>query len=266
MAKSPRTVSAARHPLQQRSIATICIGIAAVLYMLGLTYVQQLMQSLSPSSPNVSLRAMKLAHAPDILPLQAAGESVPIMHNVPTSQPVVFLTIDDGVHRDPDAARLLAESHVPASLFLTQHYIAHDPRYFSQIAGQSGTIIQNHTMSHPDLHMLEYDAQKRELCDASDAYLQLYGARPTLFRPPYGNYSLHTQRAAAACGMRAVVLWTALVEYGGMQYQVGDKLRSGDIVLMHFTPQFKDDLQAFLSAAKAAGLTPQLLEDWIAPV
>lgn len=51
---------------------------------------------------------------------------------------------------------------------------------------------------------------------------------------------------------------------GGMDYQVGAVLRPGDIVLMHFRPEFEQDLAAFVTAQKAAGLQVVLLEDYLA--
>ncbi len=63
--------------------------------------------------------------------------------------------------------------------------------------------------------------------------------------------------------MKAVVLWAAKASGGSMQFQVGNKLRPGDIVLMHFRPEFKQDLQAFVIAEKQAGLHTDLLENWL---
>jgi hypothetical protein len=48
-----------------------------------------------------------------------------------------------------------------------------------------------------------------------------------------------------------------------MQYQIGNGLRPGDIVLMHFRPEFRSDMQAFVDAENAAGLHTELLEDWL---
>jgi hypothetical protein len=64
--------------------------------------------------------------------------------------------------------------------------------------------------------------------------------------------------------MKAVVTWIAKANGGSMQYQIGNGLRPGDIVLMHFRPEFKQDLQAFINAQDAAGLHTELLEDLVA--
>jgi hypothetical protein len=71
------------------------------------------------------------------------------------------------------------------------------------------------------------------------------------------------RKAAYDCGMKAVVTWMETINNGALQYQIGDKLRPGDIVLMHFRPTFVKDVQAFVDAAKTAGLHAELLENAI---
>jgi hypothetical protein len=63
--------------------------------------------------------------------------------------------------------------------------------------------------------------------------------------------------------MRVVVQWTAAVNNGVVQLQVGDKLRPGDIVLMHFRKTFKEDYTAFIDQARKDGLTPVPLADFL---
>jgi hypothetical protein len=61
------------------------------------------------------------------------------------------------------------------------------------------------------------------------------------------------------------VLWTAAVNDGVVQFQQGNELRRGDIVLMHFRNTFGQDFTAFLTEAKKDGLTPVPLEDFLSP-
>ena len=186
----------------------------------------------------------------------------PVVSRLHTSQPVVFLTIDDGAHKDPSDAAMMKKNRIKASLFLAKSFIDTDPDFFKQFV-TSGSLIEDHTLTH-DLRMTKrqtYEQQKEEICGMAEYEEEHYGRRPTLFRPPGGAHTPAMQRAAHACGMRAVVTWMATVNGGAVQYQVGDTLRPGDIVLMHFRPTFKEDLQAFIDAANAAGLHTELLED-----
>jgi hypothetical protein len=63
--------------------------------------------------------------------------------------------------------------------------------------------------------------------------------------------------------MKAIVTWVAKANGGSMQYQTGVRLHPGDIVLMHFRPEFKDDMNAFIEAQQASGLRTDLLENWL---
>ncbi|HEY8296007.1 MAG TPA: polysaccharide deacetylase family protein, partial [Micrococcaceae bacterium] len=149
------------------------------------------------------------------------------------------------------------------SLFLARTFIAENPGYFTSMVSD-GSRIENHTLSHRlDFARTSYAEQKAEICGMSDYELAAYGRRPVLFRPPGGPYSPATRRAAADCGIRAIVDWAATVDNGRMHYQSGDSLKQGDIVLMHFRPGFMADLAAFVAAQRAAGLRVALLENFL---
>ena len=205
------------------------------------------------------------ALTPDyILPVKQHG-AIPVVSRIPTDKPVVFLTLDDGLARTKDAKRLLDKHHIKAPMFLNDEYVREDPAYFRRLV-QGGMTVGSHTVDHADLTTLEYDQQVAEICTNADNLEQWLGNRPTLFRPPYGSYDGNTLLAAEACGMRALVMWSAKANGGSMQYQDGHTgLVPGDIVLMHFRPEFAKDFQAFIDAAKAAGLQPESLEAWLQP-
>ncbi|WP_449374036.1 polysaccharide deacetylase family protein [Arthrobacter psychrolactophilus] len=187
----------------------------------------------------------------------------PVLTKIPTEQKVVFLTIDDGaVKRDSDLA-LLERNGIKASIFLAHSIIANDPDFFLKYTA-AGHPIENHTMTHNlGFIQLSYEAQKAEICAMADFEEQRFGRRPVFFRPPGGPYTQATRQAVAACGLKAIVDWEAKANAGGMDYQVGHGLRPGDIVLMHFRPEFPNDLGAFVNAQKAAGLKVVLLEDYL---
>ncbi len=261
------------HPQEvarQRIVAAICVTILAIIYLAGYVQLHKLISAPQQNVAAAQLTGLapaaspaRLLYAPDVVSPSVQNGLAPVITRIPTNQPVVFLTIDDGVYKEPEAAAMMRAAGVPASLFLTQRYVSAQPGYFSNIAKQTGSVIENHTLDHKDLHLLSYEDQKKEMCSTNDIYEQVYGKRPTLVRPPYGNYDEDTQRAAAACGLRGLIIWKALVQNGVVEYQATNALHPGDIVLMHFTPAFKQDLQAFIVASNAAGLQPQLLESWL---
>jgi peptidoglycan/xylan/chitin deacetylase (PgdA/CDA1 family) len=201
---------------------------------------------------------------PDFLIPPITNGMVPVITNFLTKQKVVFLTIDDGAYKDQSVVDVIQSNGIRASLFLSKTFISGNPDFFKQIISL-GSLIEDHTISH-DTHMVTaqtYAQQKQEICDMAEYEYIHYGRRPIFFRPPGGAYSDTMRRAAADCGMKAVVTWIAKANGGSIQYQIGNHLRPGDIVLMHFRPEFKKDMQAFLDAQNAAGLHTELLEDLV---
>ena len=192
------------------------------------------------------------------------GNIPPLVYRIPTSQPIVFLTIDDGNYKDQSVIDSLVANNIKASVFLAQDFVHGNTEFFKQLSDK-GYPIENHTITH-DLwmtHRMNKQQQAAEICGMADYEQQNFGRRPIFFRPPGGNYNGATMAASGECGMRAVVTWTAEARGGVMYYQDDDKLKPGDIVLMHFRPEFAADLQAFINAKNAAGLKTDLLENWL---
>lgn len=214
----------------------------------------------SSPQPPVPPPPQKVIHDVTIPPV--VNGVAPVISRLDTKEPVVFLGIDDGAYKAPFELQLMQQNNVKASLFLANSFIQDNPGFFKGFV-TAGSLIEDHTIDHKPLPQLTYEQQKQEICGQADNEEREYGRRPILVRPPGGAYDGNTPRAAAACGMKAVVQWIAKANGGSMQYQIGHSLRPGDIVLMHFRPVFQQDLQAFLDAAKAAGLHTELLEDWL---
>jgi peptidoglycan/xylan/chitin deacetylase (PgdA/CDA1 family) len=213
----------------------------------------------SPSSP-YAIPAFPPAPVP--VPITLPAGAVPFLSRIPTTQPVAFLTIDDGFVKTPEAPELIAAAHIPVTLFLTVNAVRDNPGYFRPMR-QSGAVVEAHTITHADLRGKSYAFQRNEICGSADQLGQWYGRRPVLFRPPFGDKDSTTLRAAHDCGIRAVFMWKETVDKGRVRYQEGHGVRPGDIILMHFRPAFVADFLAALRAIHRAGLTPALLEDYI---
>ncbi|MEW2059753.1 polysaccharide deacetylase family protein [Streptomyces sp. NPDC007002] len=158
----------------------------------------------------------------------------PVFTTVPTKEKIVFLTIDDGAEKDPELLRMMSELSIPYSAFVSDYVINDDYGYFTKMQ-RRGVAISNHTLNHRYLPGLSYAEQKREICGQQEKILKRYGKRPTLFRPPYGNYNRDTLVVAKSCGITAVPLWSAEAFPDRMEWREWDQdLHPGDIVLTHF--------------------------------
>ncbi|QKW19950.1 polysaccharide deacetylase family protein [Kitasatospora sp. NA04385] len=221
------------------------------------------------------LKPMPKAPAPPAdrpVKLTATGP-VPVFSDVPTSDKVVFITLDDGAEKDPEFVRMLTELKVPVTMFLTKDIVKNDYGYFKPLQAL-GNSIQNHTVSHPVMSKLAPAQQKAQICEDQAALTEQYGTAPYLFRPPYGDGAdtpaLNT--AVQECGPRAVVLWRESMQIHDMQYQAADKkLKNGDIILAHFRgpSELKGESMTrmfgeLLSRIQEQGFAVARLDDYVA--
>lgn len=196
------------------------------------------------------------------------GEALPpVLDHVPTADKVVFLTYDDGAERDPRFVDMVRELRLPVSMFLTDSVVGPGYAHFARLRSV-GADIQNHTLDHPALRGLPYAGQRAEICGQQHKLRSRFGLRPRLFRPPYGLYDATTRRAAADCGIAAVVLWRAALGPDGLAYAHGPRhLRPGDVVAVApdetGVSSLRERTTRLLRSVQAQGLTVGRLEDYL---
>ncbi|WP_308363604.1 MULTISPECIES: polysaccharide deacetylase family protein [unclassified Streptomyces] len=163
------------------------------------------------------------------------GENLPpVFTTVPTEDKVVFLTIDDGAEKDPEFLKMMQELKIPYTAFLSDYLVRDNYPYFKKMQA-AGVSLNNHTLNHRYMPGLSYEKQREEICGQQDTIQKHFGKRPTLFRPPYGNYNQDTLLAAKSCGIKAVPLWNAEAFPNRMDWREWDRdLHPGDIILTHF--------------------------------
>ncbi|MGW7262531.1 polysaccharide deacetylase family protein [Streptomyces sp. NPDC054842] len=177
----------------------------------------------------------------------------PVVDRVATRDKVVFLTFDDSAERDPRFVAMVRERRLPVSMFLTDRVVGPGYGHFARLRAV-GVSVQNHTLDHASLRGLPYAGQRAEICGQQDKLKERFGVRPRLLRPPYGTYDATTLRAAADCGITAVVL--------GREPGPG-RLRPGDILLGTDEPDLAATTTRLLRRIRAQGLTPARLEDYL---
>jgi peptidoglycan/xylan/chitin deacetylase (PgdA/CDA1 family) len=187
------------------------------------------------------------------------------VHTVATSDPVVFLTIDDGFTRDAAFLAFMRRTHVPVSLFLTNAALHEDHADYFRALQAAGAVIEDHTLRHRSLTEQPTTDRRHDICAAADRDAALFGRRPTLLRAPFGAVSPGVFTDAASCDLHAVVAWVAEShDSTGLSSWWGhNQLRAGDIVLMHFTPGLTQRVQDLLALARARHLRLALLEDYV---
>lgn len=203
-----------------------------------------------------------IAHPSPVVPLLGTDGSAPVVSRVPTTDNVIFLGIDDGLHRDPAVIEILRREQVPATLFLNRDQASDGRTYFRELVDAGLVTIENHTTSHESIRGLPFSAQQAEVCSTSDEFTEWFGRRPTLFRPPYGEWDATTRQAASSCGLRAVVMWQGATNNGRLDI-AGGQFYPGDILLMHFRPDLAENLELVISRARAEGFRIGRLVDYV---
>lgn len=215
----------------------------------------------APAPTTTEVPLTRLPSSP-IAPVLPGRNGARVVSRVDTTDPVLFLTIDDGIVRDPRVPDFLAEHDIPVTLFITSGAVHEDPAYFARFLELGGTV-NSHTRRHPDMSALDYATQRNEICAGRVSIERALGTAGTFFRPPYGTYDGTTRRAAADCGLNAVVLWRATLWEGNIDIAPPGYLRRGDIVIAHFRTDLYDNLVLITRLADEAGLQFARLEDYL---
>ena len=230
---------------------------------------------LTVATPITSATAAEGAAAPAAVPADASAAEFSVTRDLvrssrppmnvtfrtTTADPVVFITIDDGVTKDRRGLAYVEKTQLPVTAFLSAWTIKDRARYFERITAWGS--VQNHSATHASLARSSTDLD-HEICYTQRALTRDFGTPPWMMRPPYGaGYDRQlAQVTAARCGITEFVMWDAVVDKGRLT-QAGKGLRPGSIILLHFTRNLEKDLKAAVRAARKAGLTPANLDDYL---
>jgi peptidoglycan/xylan/chitin deacetylase (PgdA/CDA1 family) len=173
---------------------------------------------------------------PAVKPLRLSASDPKVFSHLPMTDKVVFVTIDDGIEKDPTFIQMVKDFQIPITISLADVLIRDDYAYFEKLHETGHVSIQNHTVTHP-LHMpgLSASRQLDEISGQQEKLHREYGTRPYIFRPPGGNYDATTIASVSEAGLKGLMLWKEAMEITDMEYQTSaHTLNPGDIILCHF--------------------------------
>ncbi len=149
----------------------------------------------------------------------------------------VYLTIDDGWFPSQSVLRLMQRDHLPVTAFLIAKAAAEHPDYWRAFIAAGG-VIEDHTVSHPDLTRLTLKADVAQWQAPIEDYPDWFGVPAPIFgRPPYGAVDAQVRAAAWAAGLRDIVMWGAeWIPGKGFKTWNGGRIQAGDIILLHWVP------------------------------
>lgn len=173
---------------------------------------------------------------PAVKPVTLSSSNPTVFSHVPLTDKVVFITIDDGLEKEPAFIQMVKDFQVPIAVELANLFIKDDYAYFEKLYETGYISIQNHTVNHPlSMPSLSASQQLYEISEQQQILAKRYGVSPYIFRPPGGNYDQTTIASAGQAGLKGVMLWREAMEISDMQYQTAaHHLHPGDIILCHF--------------------------------
>nr|WP_235850286.1 delta-lactam-biosynthetic de-N-acetylase [Niallia circulans] len=185
---------------------------------------------------------------------------------------VLYLTFDNGYENGYTGKILdvLKKEKVPATFFITGHYLKSAPDLVKRMAAE-GHIIGNHSYHHPDFTQVSDEKLKQELDSVVKETELLTGKKGmTYLRPPRGVFSERTLKLAQELGYTQVFWSLAFVDWKtdrqkGWKYSYDNIMKQvhpGCILLLHTVS--KDNAEALEQAIKdlkKRGYTFKSLDD-----
>ena len=153
---------------------------------------------------------------------------------------------------------ILDEYGVKTTFFMVDIWTQRFPELAKEIIAR-GHEIGNHSATHPRMSTLSRDQIRRELDVMADNAQAITGVRPTLFRPPYGDYNNDVVLTARASGYEPIQWSVDSLDWKNKGVQplidrATKNVKSGDIVLFHNDSKYiLDALPTILKSYREQG-------------
>lgn len=160
-----------------------------------------------------------------------------------TKEKNIYITFDNGYEQGytESILAILKKHDVPATFFVTGHYVASEPKLVQQMV-EDGHIIGNHSYSHPDFTKMNKQAIKKELDRLESEVAKVTNQKETVYvRPPRGTFNENTLKWMDELGYIHVFWSVAFKDWEvnrqqGWKYaynQIMKQAHPGAIVLLH---------------------------------
>lgn len=161
------------------------------------------------------------------------------VYSVQRSDKVLSISFDAawGADKTMDILDILDAHQVKTTFFLVGNWVQKYPELVKEIMAR-GHEIGNHSQTHAHMNALGEQGIRNELRMMSDNVETITGTRPTLFRPPFGEYNDRVVTVARAEGYEVVQWSIDSLDWknrgtADIVKQCTNRVENGDIVLFH---------------------------------
>ena len=133
---------------------------------------------------------------------------------------------------------ILAEYNVPATFFVVGSWVDKYPESVKQLS-DAGHKVMNHSNTHPYMTKLSTAQMADEIQSCNEKIESVTGVKPTLLRPPYGDYDNRVVEAVESNSMYCIqwsvdsLDWKENATPESIANRVINKAHPGAIVLFH---------------------------------
>ena len=164
---------------------------------------------------------------------------VPI-YSVESTEKVVALSFDAawGADFTADILDTLARHDIKVTFFLVGFWVEKYPEV-AKLISDAGHEIGNHSSTHPHMPTLTVEQIQFELSRTHDLIREATGQEPSLFRPPFGEYSNRVIETLAAMNYQTIqwsvdsLDWRENMTRDDILKRVTSRIHPGAIVLFH---------------------------------
>ncbi len=180
------------------------------------------------------------------------------IYSVERDQKMVSLSFDAawGNEDTQTLIDILGKYNVKVTFFVVGQWVDKYPESVKALA-DAGHEVMNHSNDHAHFNTLSADEIAKNLGACSDKIESVTGVRPTLFRPPYGEYDDHVIATVRSLGVEPIQWDVDSLDWKDISAseiydRVTSRVRPGSIVLFHnaalHTPEALEDIVKYLLA------------------
>ena len=197
----------------------------------------------------------------DAIAVVASKKVLPV-YSVERDDKVISVTFDAswGGDKTMRILDLLDQYNAKATFFLVGIWVDKYPELVQEIA-RRGHEIGNHSDSHAHFSQISESQMRQELDSCSDKIEALTGTRPTLFRPPYGDYNSKVVTLVRSEGYECVQWSVDSLDWKNrgvddLIKRATTNVQQGDIILFHNDSDYiVDALPTILASYQAQGFS-----------
>ena len=177
-------------------------------------------------------------NAPAVISASAAQRQLPI-YCVQRDQKMISISFDAawGNEDTQQLIDILGKYNVKATFFVVGEWVDKYPESVRALH-DAGHEVMNHSNDHAHMSQLSRDEIIADVNACNDKIEAVTGVRPTLIRPPYGEYDDNVITSIRAAGMEPIQWDVDSLDWKDLSAaeitkRVTSKVQAGSIVLFH---------------------------------